>query len=148
MAGNEMHMVRHMRADIAYHRTFDRAHIAHRGAMLQMGRDLFRDLAIGADRRAQDDEIGIPDRGSRTLMNLIEEPDAPDNAARRSTLCITGNIAGELFAANDMRQRGPYETQTDQRDALVDDACHARNSFSAAMTAWFASSEPTVIRKA
>ena len=43
----------------SHHRALDRADIGDDRAGLEMGGDLLRDRAAGADRDAEDDEIGV-----------------------------------------------------------------------------------------
>ena len=61
MRRHEMNVLRQMRRHIAHHRAFDRADIGHGRAGRQMRADLLGDRAAGADRNADDDEVGAFD---------------------------------------------------------------------------------------
>ena len=83
MARHEMDVRRQMRRDIADDRRLDRADIGDDRAFLESRADLARDLAAGADRHAQDDEIGIAHRCRGTLMHAVDKPDLDRLGARR-----------------------------------------------------------------
>ena len=59
MRRHEMHAGRQMRRHVPHHRALDRADIGDDRARLEMRRDLLRDRAAGADRDAEDDEVGV-----------------------------------------------------------------------------------------
>ena len=83
MGGDEMHARRQMRGHVAHDRALDRADIGNDGARLEMRRDLLGDLAAGADRNADDDEIGAGDRRGVGLDHLVGEPKLGDAPPRR-----------------------------------------------------------------
>ena len=64
------------------HRALDRADVGDDRAGLQMRADLLGDRAAGADRNADDDEIGAFDRGGVGLDHLIGEAELGDALAR------------------------------------------------------------------
>ena len=87
MARHEMHACGNMRPDRLDHRLLDRADIGDRRAGLQMRGDLGRDLAHGADRHGQNDQIGTLHRLGSMIDHAIHQPD------------LARGIAGGLTAA-------------------------------------------------
>ena len=72
-----------MRSHVAQHRALDRADIGDRGAALKMRSDLRGDVAAGADRNADDDEVGAGDRCGVGLDDLVGEAKLGDAPPRR-----------------------------------------------------------------
>ena len=82
MRRHEMHGLRQMRAHVAHDRALDRADVGHGRARRQMRRDFLGHRAAGADRNAEDDEIGAFDRGGIALDHLIGQPQLGHAPAR------------------------------------------------------------------
>src|SRR5882724_348885 len=115
--------------------------------------DLLGDVAAGADRNADDDQVGAFDRGGVALDHLIDHAQFGHALAglRRArggddrTYCALG--------ADGARDRAADQAEADQRQAVEDRllAGHLdfpRNSASAFTTSRFASSMPTDMRSA
>ncbi len=62
MRRHEMRGLRQMRRHVPDHRALDRADVGDDRARLEVGSDFLRDRAAGADRDAEDDEIGAVGR--------------------------------------------------------------------------------------
>ena len=119
--------------------------------------DLRGDLAAGADRNADDDEIGAGGRGGVGLDHLIGKAqfgDAPPRrggAARVATISRTAPCARAARAIEEPIRPTPISARRlnsgpglwSQRHAAF-----ARNSLSAATTSRLASSVPTLMRSA
>jgi hypothetical protein len=154
-----------MRRHVAHHRALDRADIGDGRARLQMRRDLLRDLAAGADRDADDDEIGARDRGGIGLDHF----DRQGQVRRRARRVGGGTRRRHDLAHGALRARGARDRAADQADAdqrqvrTRSEAAVAvrvaldlsptpvvlpKNSLSAATTRRLASSVPTVMRSA
>ena len=146
-----------MRSHVAHDCAFDRADIGNRRAARQMRADLGGDLAAGADRHADDDEVGAGDGGGIAFYDLIGEAelgDAPARAAERAvaTISRTAPCARAARAIdepirptpiNARRLNTAVRAESSQRHAGL-----ARNSLSAATTSRLASSVPTLMRSA
>ncbi len=120
------------------------------------GADLLGDLAAGADRSADDDEIGAGDRGGVGLDHLIGKAEFGDAPPRRGGARARHDLAHRALRARRPRDRRADQADADQRQA-VEQRCgfasqhhagFARNSLSAATTRRLASSVPTVMRSA
>ena len=153
MRRHEMHVLRQVRRHVAHHRALDRADVGDDGARLQMRADLPGDGAAGADRHADDDEIGALDRGGIALDDLIGKAEL-GHAARRvvAERAVATIERDRALRARGARDRGADQADADQREtveeAAVAHACFPRNSASAATTRRLASSVPTVMRSA
>jgi hypothetical protein len=114
----EMRAGGQIRRHVAHHGALDRADIGNDGAGLEMIGYFLRDGAAGADRNAQDHEIGI-------LGSLrIRLHDAIDNAELQYPRAGFGrarggdDFAGQSLFARGTRDRAADQPETDQRDLL------------------------------
>ena len=152
-AGTKCTPLRQMRGHVADHRALDRADVGHDRARRQMRADLLGDGAAGADRNADDDEIGAFDRGGVGLDHLIGEPEFGHALARLRRARGGDDRARGALGAGGARDRRADQADADQRQAVEKRGrfAHAavpRNSASALTTSRFASSVPTVMRRA
>ena len=107
-----------MRRHVAQHRALDRADIGDDRAGLEMRPDLGRDRAAGADRNADDDEIGAlrPPRhwsrppGRRCRARRRAGAWRPSARSRRS--------CARRLRARRARDRGADQADADQREAV------------------------------
>ena len=72
-----------MRSHVAHHRALDRADIGDGRAALKMRADLLGNGAAGADRNADDDEVGAGGRCGVGLDDLVGEAELDDASPRR-----------------------------------------------------------------
>ena len=153
MRRHEMHALRQMRSHVAHDRALDRADIGDDRAGRKVRADLGGDRAAGADRNADDDEVGAFDRLGVGLDHLVGEAELGDAPARLRRARGGDDRADGALRARRARDRGADQADADQRQAVERAArrAHAafpRNSLSAATTSRFASSVPTVMRSA
>ena len=133
MARDQMDALGDLGAQVADHRLLDRAHIADDGAGRQMVAHRRPDLGVGAERRAEHDEVGAGDGGTRRLMHAVEEAQlhrlvAGGLAARRA-----GDMAGEALALHHPCKGGADQPEADERHAAEERLAHrAAASVSAA----------------
>ncbi len=151
MAGDEMHMRRHVRLHLRYDGRLGRTDIGDDGAGLERSGDLLRHCLRRTDRHGDDDEIGVPCgfRGGEGIE--VAELKLLGALQRRLAARRNRNRVGETLVADDAGKRRADEADPDQGDLLEVRFAHdfsARKSESAATTARFASSEPTLIRSA
>ena len=96
----------------------DRADVGDDRAGLEMRADLPRDRAAGADRDADDDEIGALDRRRVGLDHLIGEAELGDAPARRGRARGRDDRAHDALRARRARDRGADQADADQRQAV------------------------------
>ncbi len=145
-----------MRRHVAQHRALDRADVGNRRAAEKMRADLGGDLAAGADRHADDDEIGAGDRGGIAVHHPIGDAEFGDAPARGGGPRRRHDLAHHPLRARRARDRRADQANADQRQAVVQRCGFrhsitpvlAKNSLSAATTSRLASSVPTVMRSA
>src|SRR4029079_10915087 len=150
---NEMHGFGQMRCHIADHRTLDRADIGHDRAGCEMRADLLRNAAAGADRYADNNEVGAFDRGGVGLHHLISNAKLRDALARLRRARGRNNRPRGALRTGSARDRRSDQADADQRQPVeqgggLAHAAFPRNSLSACTTSLLASSVPTLIRKA
>ena len=156
---DEMHMLRQVRGHVPHHRAFDRADVGHGRALHQMRADLLGHVAAGADRNADDDQVGAFDRGGVALDHLIDHAQFGHALAGLRRACRGDDRAHRALGAGGARDRAADQAETDQCQAVEDRlarfaahlAAHLdfpRNSASAFTTSRFASSVPTDMRSA
>ena len=106
-----------MRRHVADDRALDRADVGDDRARLEMRRDLLRDRAAGADRDAEDDEVGVLDGFRIGLHHAID--DAELRHPRAGLLRARGgdDFAGEPLRPRGARDRAADQAEADQRDA-------------------------------
>ncbi len=146
-----MHARGNVGRHVAQHRALDRADVGDGGARREMRTDLRRDRAAGADRHAEDDEIGAFDRGCVGLDHLIGKPELGDAPARGGGAGSGDDRAHGALRARRARDRRADQAHADQCQAIEDGlSAHLfpKNSASAATTSRLASSLPTVMRSA
>ena len=114
----------HMRADIAHHGGFHRARVGENGAGFEMRRDLRRERAEGADRRAEDDEIGAADRIGGVLVYLIGKAEPARGGARRLGAGAGRDRAREVRPPHRVAERRADQANADQRSLLKHGFCH------------------------
>ena len=95
-----------MRAHVAQHRAFDRADVGDNGVRREMRSDLLGDRAAGADRNADDDQIGALDCGGVGFHHLIGEPEFGHTPARRGRTRGGDDRADGVLCARGTRDRG------------------------------------------
>ena len=119
---------------------------------LRCGAISFGDVAAGADRRADDDQIGAGDRGGVGLHHLIGEAELGDAPARRApsaalaTISRTAPCARAARAIEEPIRPTPISARRLNSGAGLVTASRpsfARKSLSAATTSRLASSVPT-----
>ncbi len=120
-----------------------------------MRADFLGDVAAGADRNADDDEIGAFDRGGVALDHLIDHAQFGHALAGLRRARGGDDRAHRALGAGGARDRAADQAEADQRQAIEDRlarlASHLdfpRNSASAFTTSRFASSVPTDMRSA
>ena len=118
MGRNEMHAGGQMRGHVAHDRALDRADIGNDRAGLEMGRDLLGDLAAGADRRADDDEIGAGDRRGVGFDHLIGETEFGDAPPRRCRARGRHDLAHRALRPRRARDRRADQADADQRQTI------------------------------
>ena len=117
-----------------------------------MRADLLGDLAAGADRNADDDEVGAFDRCGVGLDHLVDDAELGHALARRGERAVA-TIARTAPCARAARAIEPpiRPTPISARRLKIGWSRHAafpRNSASALTTRRFASSVPTIMRSA
>ena len=115
-----MHARRQMRRERGDDRAFDRADVGDDRARLQRRRDLARRLRVGADRRAEDDEIGVRRRLARRRRRRRRRASAPRRARAPAATrrAIDDRRRAALRAARRARDRGADQADADDREAL------------------------------
>ena len=96
-----------MRRHVPHHGALDRADVGDDRARLQMRRDLLRDRAAGADRNAEDDEIGVPDRLRIALEHGIDDAEFGDARAGLRRARGGDDFAGEVLFSRAARAIEP-----------------------------------------
>ena len=152
MRGHEMDAGRQVRGHVAHDRRLDRPDVGDGRALCEVRSDLLRHRAAGADRNADDDEIGARNRRLVGLDHLIGEAELGDAPARLGRARGRHDRAHGALGARGARDRGADQADTDERQTVVERGDRHRafpkNSASAATTSVFASSLPTVMRSA
>ncbi len=152
MAGNEMNAGGDVRRHVAHHRGLDRADVGDGRAWLEMRADFFRYRAAGADRNADDDQIGVRNRVRAGVHDRVGEAQFADALPRRLGARRRNDFAHEAERARRARDRAADQADADQRQAVIEDwrshHCRPMNSLSAATTSRLASSVPTLSRSA
>ncbi len=147
------------RLELRDHRGLDRADVRHDRARLQRRRDRPTDLPVRADRRAEDDAIGVP-RPLRRDRSCRRRP-RPSASARARALRRSvrdHDPARRVLLADGAGERRPDQPDPDDRqlaehrliERRPEPLSHDRvltNSVSASTTPRFASSSPTVSRR-
>ena len=118
-----------------------------------MRADLLGDRAAGADRNADDDEVGAFDRGGIALDHLVGDAELGHAPARFRRARGGDDRADRALRPRGARDRRADQPDADQRKAVEQSGgfAHAfcpRNSASACTTSRLASSLPTVMRSA
>ena len=149
MRRHEMNALRQMRRHFADDGALDRADVGNDRAWFQERRDLLRDRAAGADRDAEDHEVGVLHRFRIALQHAIDDAEFGDT--RTGFLRARGgdDFAGEPLGPRGARDRAADQAEADQRDASEDRRrAHvpAMKSRSPSTTRRLASSVPIVMR--
>ena len=149
MGRDEMNVIRQMRRHLADDRALDRADVGDDRAGFEERRDLLRDRPAGADRDAEDHEVGVLDGFRVGLQHAVD--DAEFGHPRAGFFRARGgdDFAGEPLRPRGARDRAADQAEADQRDASED----RRRAHLAAMksrrpstTRRLASSVPMVMR--
>jgi hypothetical protein len=148
-----MHGLWQMRRHIADHRALDRTDIGHNCARGEVRPDFLCDAAAGADRYADNNEIGTCDRGGVGLHHLVGDTELGNAPARLRRTCGRNDRPRGALRAGRARDRRSDQADADQRQPVeqgggLAHAAFPRNSLSACTTSLLASSVPTLIRKA
>jgi len=101
-----------------HHGALDRADIGNDRARLEMGCNLLRDRAAGADRNAQDDEIGVLGGLRVGLQDVIDNAEFQHPRAGLGRACGGDDFSGQSLFARGTRDRAADQPETDQRDLL------------------------------
>src|SRR5204862_8165513 len=136
-------------AQVAGDGALDRAEVGDDRARFKEWRDLGGDRTAGADRNAEDDEVGTFNRFRVGLQHAIDDTEFGDPRAGLLRACGGDDLAGEALYPRGARDRAADQPEADQRDALKGRfVAHlpAMKSRKASTTRRFASSVPTVIR--
>ena len=107
-----------VRRHIADHRALDRADIGHDRAGREMGPDLLRDGAAGADRNADNNEIGAFDRGGVGLHHLVGNAKLGNAPARLRRARGRNNRPRGALRAGSARDRRSDQADADQRQPV------------------------------
>ena len=91
-----------------------------------------RDRAAGADRNADDDEIGAGDRGGVGLDHLVGQAELGDAPARRRRTRARDDLAHGALRARRPRDRRADQADADQRQA-VEQRCGLAHSITPAL---------------
>ena len=152
MAGDKMNASGNVGRHVVHHRGLDRADVGDGRAPLQLRADFFRHRAAGADRNADDHQVGIGDRGRAGVHHRVGEPQFADALPRRLGARRRHDGTHDAERTRRARDRAADQADADQRQAVEEDwrSHHSRpmNSFSAATTSRLASSVPTLSRNA
>ena len=103
---------------VAHHRALDRADVGDDRAGRKMRADLLGDRAAGADRNADDDEVGAFDRGGVGLDHLIGDAEFGDAPARLRRTRGGDDRAHRALRPRGARDRGADQPDADQRQAV------------------------------
>ncbi len=151
MRRHEMHAGRQMRRHVPHHGALDRADVGDNSAWLEMISDFLRDRAAGADRDAQDDQIGVISGFRIGLHHRIDNAELlyPRAGLRRAR-------GGDDFPHEPLFARGTCDRAADQPEADQRDLfewrrgvhLRATKSRRPSTTRRLASSVPMVMRKA
>ena len=120
MGGHEVHAGGNVRRHCAQHRAFDRADVGYDRARRQMRADLGGDRAAGADRNADDDEIGAFDGRRIGFDHLIGEAELGHPPAGGGRAGGRHDRARGALRARGSRDRGADQAHADQREAVED----------------------------
>ena len=124
VAGDEMHTFREVRGDVAHDRRLDRADIGDGGAGALMRARCRRDVAAGANRHAEDDEIGVVDRRGLVSMTLSARPSSTRLRARRRRAAVATICSASALRAGGAGDRGADQADADQGHALESRGAH------------------------
>ena len=83
-----------------------------------MRRDLLRDRAAGADRDAEDDEVGILHRFRVGLHHAVDDAELGDPRAGLFRARGGDDFAGQALRARGARDRAADQAEADQRDRV------------------------------
>ena len=115
-------------------------------------RDLLRDRAAGADRNAEDHEVGVLDGFRVGLQHAVDDAELLHPRAGFRRARGGDDFAGKPLRPRGARDRAADQAEADQRDALEDAATRthlaAMKSRRASTTRRLASSVPMVMRSA
>ena len=106
---------------VAHHRGLDRADVGDGRAGLEVRADLFCHCAAGADRNADDHQIGAGDRGGVGVHHLVGEPQFADALPRRLGARRRNDFAHDAERARRARDRAADQADADQRQAVIED---------------------------
>ena len=135
---------------VAHHRGLDRADVGDGRARLEVRADLLRHRAAGADRNADDHQVGAGNRGGVGVHHFVGQTQFADALPRRLGARRRNDFAHDAECAGRARDRAADQADADQRQAVEEDwrSHYPKNSFSAATTSRLASSVPTLSRSA
>ena len=117
-----MHAGRQMRRHIPHHRALDRADIGNDRAWFEVGRDLLRHRAAGADGNAEDDEVGACDGLRVGFEHAVDDAELGDPRAGLGRTCRGDDLAGKALRPRGARDRAADQTEADQRSVIEDRA--------------------------
>ena len=118
---------------------------------LRCGGDLLRDRAAGADRDAEDDEIGVLDGFGIGLDHAVDDAELVDPRAGLRRARGGDDFSRQPLLARGARDRAADQSEADQRDLVeVRRGAHLRatKSRKPSTTSRLASSVPMVRRSA
>ena len=126
MRGHEVDAGGQVRRHVANDRAFDRADVGDDGAGLEMRADLGRDRAAGADRDADDHEVGVLRRFGVGGDDLVGEAELDHALARRFRARGRDDLLHDALLARGARDRGADQADADQRQAIEQGLRHVR----------------------
>jgi len=118
MAGDEMDAFGQVGADVADRRLLDRADIADDRAGFERRGNPLGDIRIGAERRADHDQIGADRCRGRIGLDCVDESEPQRRLARGGRAGAAGDGFRQPLSPHDAGERGADQTETDQRNAI------------------------------
>ena len=150
MGRNEMHAGRDVRRHVGDHGLLDRADVGHDAAGLERRRDRLGGRTAGADRRADDHQVGVLGRGGEIGAAMIDQLQPVGRGRRLRAARRRDDRPGEPALARFERDRAADQADADQRDFLehwLGHFCAATKRCSESRTAFTSASVPMVMRR-
>ena len=144
---HKMRAVRDVRAEVADHGLFHRPDIADNDAVSKPGRNGLADSGIGADRRADDHEIGPVGGFGRVVGRVVCNRELLHRGQGFRTPGAGDDAAGETLPLHHPGQGRADQADADQRHPFEHRFAHRTSVRSAATTARLSCSRPTVMRR-
>ena len=120
MRGHEMHAGGKMRRHVLDHRRLDGADVGDGGARFQVRGDFGGDRPAGADRNADDDEVGARGRLGIGVDDAVGDAQFDDALARLFRAGGGDDLAHHALLACRPRDRRADQADADQGEAIVE----------------------------